>query len=112
MTKRYQVILHSQMGPRTGLLTLEQRESYLKGSLLLMGYENTVRGILAEDGAVHIFHPIRTAVGTLPCETVLMVENGKLCGMVSLGDLALREESSYDAGDALIEISNGLSSRD
>ena len=40
-----------------------------------------------------------------------VVENGKLCGMVSLGDLALREESVYDAGDALMEISNSLSSR-
>ena len=40
-----------------------------------------------------------------------VVENGKLCGMVSLGDLALREETLYDAGDALTEISNSLSSR-
>ena len=40
-----------------------------------------------------------------------VVENGKLCGIVSLGDLALREETVYDAGDALTEISNGLSSR-
>ena len=40
-----------------------------------------------------------------------VVENGKLCGMVSLGDLASREETVYDAGDALMEISSGLSSR-
>ncbi|MBR2642369.1 MAG: CBS domain-containing protein [Lentisphaeria bacterium] len=41
-----------------------------------------------------------------------VMENGKLCGMISLGDLAVREESGYDAGDALAEISNNLSSRD
>jgi len=40
-----------------------------------------------------------------------VVENGKLCGMVSLGDLAVQEETVYDAGDALTEISNSLSSR-
>lgn len=40
-----------------------------------------------------------------------VMENGKLCGMVSLGDLALREETTIDAGDALMEISNHLSSR-
>lgn len=40
-----------------------------------------------------------------------VVENGRLCGMVSLGDLARREETAYNAGDALSEISNGLSSR-
>ena len=40
-----------------------------------------------------------------------VMENGKLCGMVSLGDLALKNETSVDAGDALTEISSNLSSR-
>jgi len=33
-----------------------------------------------------------------------VVENGKLCGMVSLGDLANREDNVMDAADALAEI--------
>ena len=41
-----------------------------------------------------------------------VMENGKLCGMVSLGDLACKEESSIEAGDALTEISSHLSSRE
>jgi len=41
-----------------------------------------------------------------------VMENGKLCGMVSLGDLARKEESSIEAGDALTEISSHLSSRE
>ena len=40
-----------------------------------------------------------------------VMENGRVCGMVSLGDLAVNEESSIDAGDALTEISSHLSSR-
>ena len=40
-----------------------------------------------------------------------VVENGRLCGMVSLGDLAVQEESSLEAGDALSGISSSLSSR-
>lgn len=40
-----------------------------------------------------------------------VVENGRLCGMVSLGDLAVKEESSLDAGDALTGISSTLSRR-
>lgn len=40
-----------------------------------------------------------------------VVENERLCGMVSLGDLAVKEESCVDAGDALAEISDQLSSR-
>lgn len=30
-----------------------------------------------------------------------VVDNGKLCGMVSIGDLAGKEETSYDAAEAL-----------
>ena len=40
-----------------------------------------------------------------------VLENGRLCGMVSLGDLARREETGMDAADALGEISSGLSKR-
>ena len=40
-----------------------------------------------------------------------VVEKGKLCGMLSLGDLAEKEESSYDAADALGEISSNISRR-
>lgn len=40
-----------------------------------------------------------------------VVENGRLCGMVSLGDLASRKETCLDAGDALTDISSGLSRR-
>lgn len=41
-----------------------------------------------------------------------VVENGRLCGMVSLGDLANREESADDATDALTGISSNISVRD
>ena len=40
-----------------------------------------------------------------------VVENGRLCGMVSLGDLAKREDSVMDAADALNDISSNISSR-
>ena len=40
-----------------------------------------------------------------------VVENGRLCGMVSLADLANREETAYDATDALTEISSNISVR-
>jgi CBS domain-containing protein len=40
-----------------------------------------------------------------------VVENGKLCGMVSLGDLAKREDSIMDAADALTDITSNISQR-
>ena len=40
-----------------------------------------------------------------------VVENGRICGMVSLGDLAGREETGNDAKGALADISNNVSVR-
>ena len=40
-----------------------------------------------------------------------VVERGRLCGMVSLGDIAGEEESVYDAADALTEITGNISHR-
>ena len=41
-----------------------------------------------------------------------VVEQGRLCGMVSLGDLANHRESAADAAGALTGISNSISVRD
>lgn len=37
-----------------------------------------------------------------------VVEEGRLCGMVSLGDFAQREDSVMDAADALMDISSNM----
>ena len=41
-----------------------------------------------------------------------VLENGLLCGMVSLADLVTREETASSAKDALAEISNNVSVRE
>ena len=40
-----------------------------------------------------------------------VVENGTLCGMVSLGDIATRGDENFDAADALTDISSNVSDR-
>ena len=40
-----------------------------------------------------------------------VTENGKLCGMVTLGDMAAREDSVMDAADALTDIKSNISDR-
>lgn len=41
-----------------------------------------------------------------------VMENGRLCGMVSLSDLTRQEETADEAAEALVEISSNLSSRE
>ena len=40
-----------------------------------------------------------------------VVENGRLCGMISLGDLASCEDTAYDAMDVFTEITGNVSNR-
>ena len=40
-----------------------------------------------------------------------VVENGSLCGMISIGDLSRNEQSAPDATDALAEISSNVAQR-
>ena len=50
-------------------------------------------------------------MGRLQIRRLPVAQDGKLCGMVSLGDMAVREETTLDAGDVLADISSNLSAR-
>lgn len=50
-------------------------------------------------------------MGSRQIRRLPVVENGKLCGMVSLADLALHPETGPAAADALAEISGNVSER-
>ena len=69
-------------------------------------------------GKVYVGRPdmeVSLAAGLMGREQIRrlpVMQDGKLCGMVSLGDLAGKEESNIEAGDALAEISSHLSSRE
>ena len=58
------------------------------------------------DASVAAYLMGREQVRRLP-----VIDNGKLCGMVSIGDLAGREESSYEAAEALEGICSHLSQK-
>ena len=58
------------------------------------------------DVAVAAYLMGREQVRRLP-----IIDDGRLCGMVSVGDLAGREESSYDAAEALEGICSNLSQK-
>ncbi len=50
-------------------------------------------------------------MGTEQIRRLPVMENGRLCGIVSLGDLAVQVESGMEAGEALADISSPLSRR-
>lgn len=94
MTEQYQVTIESQLGPRKGLLTLIYRDGYVAGSLDLVGHVNAIRGVQSEDGVLHLFHPIQTAVSTFLCETLLELEEGRLRGATRAAPCHMRWEGA------------------
>lgn len=50
-------------------------------------------------------------MGSAQIRRLPVLENGRLCGMVSLGDLALSRETEGEAAEALTQISSNLTSR-
>ena len=50
-------------------------------------------------------------MGRQQIRRVPVTEDGKLCGIVSLGDLACTEENIMDAADALTDITSNISQR-
>ena len=69
---------------------------------VMTGRVISVRGDMEASAAAHLMG--REQIRRLP-----ITENGRVCGMLSLGDLAAREEKVMDAADALNEISQNLS---
>ncbi len=50
-------------------------------------------------------------MGRLQVRRLPVLENGKVCGIVSLGDMATCEETVLDAGDVLADVSSNVSIR-
>ena len=75
----------------------------------------TVRQVMTEQvSAVNPAMDVGAAahlMGRLQVRRLPVVDGGKLCGMVSLGDLARREETIPDAADVLADVSSYLSDR-
>ncbi len=71
---------------------------------VMTGQVTTVDGNMDVSVAAHLMG--RQQIRRLP-----VTENGRLCGMVSLGDMAVREDTAMDAADALGDIARNLSDR-
>ncbi|MBQ3491160.1 MAG: CBS domain-containing protein [Oscillospiraceae bacterium] len=50
-------------------------------------------------------------MGRLQIRRLPVVENGSICGMVSLGDMAARPETAMDAEDVLSDVCSNISDR-
>ena len=71
---------------------------------VMTGQVTSVDGDMDVSVAAHLMG--RQQIRRLP-----VTENGRLCGMVTLGDMAVREDTAMDAADALGDIARNISGR-
>ena len=71
---------------------------------VMTGQVTSVDGDMDVSVAAHLMG--RQQIRRLP-----VTENGRICGMVTLGDMAVREDTAMDAADALGDIARNLSER-
>ena len=71
---------------------------------VMTGQVTSVEGDMDVSVAAHLMG--RQQIRRLP-----VTEKGRLCGMISLGDMALRDDTAMDAADALGDIARNISER-
>lgn len=78
--EQYKVILESQLGPRKGILWLEDQNGILKGIIALLGYENPVSGEWTGEYSIRLFHHLHTHISDLSCVSVFEIEGDTITG--------------------------------
>jgi len=84
VTRRYHVTLHSPMGPRSGTLSLEERNKKITGTLFLLAHQNPVKGRRSTDGRLWLYHQIVTAVCQYSCQSVFLDDEKHLRGELQM----------------------------
>ncbi len=76
----YEVILQSQLGPRTGELMLQEDTQAVSGYLRLLGHRNGFSGRVLEQGKYLICGALRSPVNKEPYDAIFTVKDGRLTG--------------------------------
>ena len=76
----YAVILQSQLGPRSGEISLQEDRGVVSGYFALLGIRNGFSGSVLEEGKYLISGSLRTRAIQEPYDAIFTVEDGRLSG--------------------------------
>lgn len=78
----YKVMLQSQLGPRAGELTMQEKNGVVSGTFRLLGNQNGFTGQVLEEGKYLISGAFRTAVDQESYDAIFTLRGGRLIGGV------------------------------
>lgn len=83
--ERYKLVLEGQLGPRNGTLELENQNGTLKGTITLLGYENSVGGEWIGEHSIRLSHHLHTQISDLSCVSIFELEGDTITGIMQNG---------------------------
>lgn len=104
---QYKIVLESQLGPREGMLQLEEENGALKGTITLLGYENPAFGEWTGPHSFRISHHLRTLVSDLSCVSVFKTEEDKIIGTLQNGWNRMRWHGEKQTAKKGVHAENG-----
>lgn len=90
MTESFSIVLDSQLGPRTGILSLEYDQKEVTGSLSILGVENPVTGEWLEGGRLRLSHSIHTRMNAFSCQSLLEFHQDQMTGTIWMDETKMR----------------------
>lgn len=76
----YEVMLQSQLGPRSGEMEIQEDARVVSGHLSLLGFRNRFSGSVLQSGKYLISGSLRSPVDKEPYDAIITVQNGRLSG--------------------------------
>lgn len=105
--EQYKIVLESQLGPREGILQLEDQNGVLTGTITLLGYENPVSGERTGEHSIRISHHLHTKISDLCCVSVFETEGEKITGILHNGRNVMKWYGVKETGKKGRDAENG-----
>lgn len=96
--EQYKIVLESQLGPREGVLQLEDQNGVLTGTITLLGHEDPIFGEWIGDHSFQVFHHLRTRISDLSCVSVFKLEEDTITGTLQNGRNVMKWHGKKEAG--------------
>ena len=96
--EQYRIVLESQLGPRKGILQLEDQNGILKGTITLLGYENPVSGEWTGEHSIRLSHHLYTQISAFSCVSVFEMDGDTITGTLQNGRNVMKWHGERETG--------------
>ena len=105
--EQYKIVLESQLGPREGMLQLEDRNGILKGTITLLGYENPVSGEWTGEHSIRLSHYLHTQISDLFYVSIFEMDGDTIIGTLQNDQNVMKWHGERERGKKGRSADNG-----